>query len=216
MNEVILYDYWWSSASYRVRIALCLLGIPYRTEPIDLVAGMHKSPEFRERNPQGLVPALQIDGVLLTQSLAIIEYLDETQKEAGFLPKDAVGRQHVRALSHVIAMDIHPVCNLGVVGNVMKMAEAHGDDPTEIRLAWMRKYIAEGLYAFERLLDPANSGGFCHGDRPSMADICLIPQVFNAKRWGVDIGGLNAVNRIAERCLAMDAFARAHPDLCPH
>ncbi len=213
MSDVILYDYWRSSASYRVRIALSLMDMAYQPVAVDLLAGAHKSPDFRKRNPQGLVPALEIDGLVLTQSLAIIEYLDETRSHAGFLPKDAVGRQRVRALSHAIAMDIHPVCNLGVVGNIMKQAEAHGEDPAKVRLAWMGKYIGEGLEAFERLLDHPGTGSFCHGDRPSMADICLIPQVYNARRWEVDLSHLPMINQIAERCLAMDAFARAHPDL---
>lgn len=207
-DEIILYDYWRSSASYRVRIALESLGLPYRRESIDLLAGQQRSPEHRARNPQGLVPALSIDGHTLTQSLAIIEYLAETRPEARFLPADPLGRQRVRTLSYAIAMEIHAVCNTGVIGHVMTITGG-GE---ETRVDWMRKLIGEGLLAVEKLLAVPATGTFCHGDTPTMADFCLVPQVYNAERWGADLTGLERVRRIAETCRALPAFRAAHPD----
>ena len=208
MSETILYDYWRSSASYRVRIALNMLRFDYRTVPVNLLEGAHKAPEHLERNPQGLVPALEIDGLMLTQSLAIIEYLAETRYASGFLPADPQGRQRVRALAYAIAMDIHPICNLGVAGHVMELTG--GGEAA--RAAWMRKFIGEGLAAMERMLDTLWTGTFCHGDVPTMADICLVPQVYNADRWGVDLSGLQRVRRIADACADLPAFRAAHPD----
>jgi maleylacetoacetate isomerase len=207
-NETVLYDYWRSSASYRVRIALNLIGESYRAVPIDLLAKAHRTPEHLKRNPQGLVPVLDIDGERLTQSLAIIEYLAETRAVGGFLPADALGRQRVRALSYAVAMDIHPVCNLGVVAHVMAAAQ----DGETARRAWMQKFIGEGLAAFERMLDHPSTGAFCHGDSPTMADICLVPQVYNARRWEVDLSHCPRIAAIDQRCAEIDAFARAHPD----
>lgn len=215
MSDVVLYDYWRSSASYRVRIALGLTHVPYRTVPVDLLAGLHKIPDFLKRNPQGLVPALEIDGLLMTQSLSIIEYLDETRPGQGLLPTDTLGRQRVRALSHAIAMDIHPVCNLGVVRHIMDMARERNEDAEAVRAAWMAKHIGTGLAGVEAMLSREAEGDFCYGDRPSMADICLIPQLYNANRWGVDTRGLRRINAIARRCVALDAFKAAHPDRCP-
>ena len=207
MSEPILFDYWRSSASYRVRIALNLLAIPYRSVPIDLLAGEHKQAEHLARNPQGLVPALSIDGQMLTQSLAIIEYLSETRPGAGLLPSDPVARQRVRTLSYAIAMDIHPVCNLGVVSHVMQQSQ----DPDAARSIWMRKFISEGLAAFERMLDSSETVEFCHGNKPTMADLCLVPQVYNARRWNIDLGAYPRIAAIDTRCLELDAFAAAAP-----
>ncbi|WP_430471093.1 maleylacetoacetate isomerase [Thalassospira lucentensis] len=218
MAEVVLYDYWRSSASYRLRIALGLLGIAYRTVPVDLLAGGHKSPAYLQHNPQGLVPALEIDGIMMTQSVAILEYLDETRPGLGLLPTDTLARQRVRALSHVIAMDIHPVCNLGVVRHVMDMATTHGEDADAVRSEWMAKYIGSGLAGFEAMLadhSQYSQGDFCHGDRPGMADICLIPQLYNAHRWGVDTSRFHRINAVSERCSVIKAFENAHPDHCP-
>jgi len=207
MSAPILYDYWRSSASYRVRIALNLLGIGYEAVPVNLLAKEHKSPEHLARNPQGAVPVLDIDGLRLTQSLAIIEYLDETRPGSGLLPADPAGRARVRALADAIAMDIHPVCNLGPVGHVMMLT--NGGDA--VRSDWMKKFIGEGLAAFEKLLDHPATGRFCHGDRPTMADLCLVPQVYNARRWEVDIAPLARVNAIAEECAKLPAFEAAYP-----
>lgn len=211
MSETVLYDYWRSSASYRVRIALNSLGESYRSVPVDLLAKAHKAPEHLVRNPQGLVPVLEIDGERFTQSLAIIEYLAETRATSGFLPEDAIGRQRVRSLSYAIAMDIHPVCNLSVVSHVM----ANAEDSEAARRNWMRKFIGEGLSAFERLLDHSATGRFCHGDMPTMADFCLVPQVYNARRWDVDLSVCPRLVAIDQNCAEIEAFARAHPDRTP-
>ncbi len=208
MTDTVLFDYWRSSASYRVRIALNMLGLAHDSVSVDLLSGEHKQPEHLARNPQGLVPALQIDGHMLTQSIAIIEYLAETRQNACLMPADPLGRHRVRALSYAIAMDIHPVCNLGVVFHVMQQA----GDPDATRSAWMRKFIGEGLAAFERLLDHPATGGFCHGGSPSMADICLVPQIYNARRWNVDLTACVRTVAIADRCGLIPAFTAAHPD----
>jgi maleylacetoacetate isomerase len=206
--KAILYDYWRSSASYRVRIALNLLGLEYETVPVNLLKDEHKGLDHLCRNPQGLVPALAMDGHMMTQSLAIIEYLDEIYPDAGFLPPDPIARQRVRALSYAIAMEIHPVCNMGTVSHVMQLTG--GTDET--RSGWMRKFISKGLGAFETMLDHPDTGKFCHGNKPGMADFCLVPQVYNARRWGAEIGHLARINAIVARCEAIDAFAAAHPD----
>lgn len=208
MTDTVLFDYWRSSASYRVRIALNLLAIPYGTVSVDLLSGEHKQADHLARNPQGLVPALQIDGHMLTQSLAIVEYLAETRPDTGLLPAAPLGRQRVRALSYAIAMDIHPTCNLGVVFHVMQQSS----DPDAARSAWMRKFIGEGLQAFERLLDNPATGDVCHGNTPSMADLCLVPQIYNARRWNVDLTTCPRTVAIADRCAALPAFVAAHPD----
>ncbi|GAA4131986.1 maleylacetoacetate isomerase [Aminobacter aganoensis] len=207
MSETVLFDYWRSSASYRVRIALNMLGEEFRSVSVDLLAKDQKSAGHLARNPQGLVPVLEVDGHAFTQSLAIIEYLNET-RAAGFLPSDPVGRQRVRQLSYAIAMEIHAVCNTGVVVELMRVAT----DGEAARDAWMQKFIGDGLAAFERLLEHPSTGQFCHGDTPAMADFCLVPQVYNARRWDVDISGLPRVLDIAGRCEQLDAFAKAHPD----
>ncbi|MCF3640240.1 maleylacetoacetate isomerase [Rhizobium sp. TRM95111] len=208
MAETILYDYWRSSASYRVRIALASLDMEYRRVPVDILGKAQFAPEHIARNPQGLVPVLAVDGQVLTQSLAIIEYLDETRYATGFLPSDPKGRHRVRALSHAIAMDIHPVCNTRVVDHVMALTGGGN----EVRADWMKKIIGDGLRAVEALLDDPATGAFCHGDTPGMADFCLVPQVYNAERWGVETADLNEVRRIVEICRALPAFQAAHPD----
>lgn len=200
-----LYDYWRSSASYRVRMALNLLGLAYQAHPVNLVAGEQSLPDNLARNPQGLVPTLEIDGLVLTQSLAILEYLAETR--GGLLPADAKGRARVRALSYAIAMEIAPVCNLSVRNHV---AAATGgaisaDD-------WQRHYIAKGLAAFEVMLDHPATGRFCHGDTPSMADLCLVPQVYNAERIGIDVTSFPRIARIVADLADITAIAAAHPD----
>lgn len=208
MSDLILYDYWRSSASYRVRIALNMLGLTYETVAVNLLKAEHKGADNLARNRQGIVPTLAIDGQMLTQSLAIIEYLNEIYPSAAFLPFDPTGRQRVRALSYAIAMDIHPLCNMGVTAHVLQLTGG-GD---ETRQEWMRKFISEGLAAVEAMLDHPDTGQFCHGDTPGLADFCLVPQVYNAQRWGAEISGLKRVNAIAKRCAEIPAFAAAHPD----
>lgn len=197
-----LFDYWRSSASYRVRIALGLAGLEWQNIPIDLVAGAQSSPEHLSRNPQGLVPVLEIDALSLTQSLAIIEYLDET-RALGFLPKDPIGRARVRALSHAIAMEIHPVCNL----KVAKFASERSGQSLSMQ-DWMHEFIPFGLAAFEEML---GEDKFCYGDNVTLADICLVPQIYNANRWDVDLSSLPKINRINAELGKISAFAQARP-----
>lgn len=207
MSKVILYDYWRSSASYRVRIALKLAGIAYRCVPVDLLKKEHKSPEYLKRNPQGLVPALEIDGLLLTQSLAIIEYLAEMQQLPSILPASPANRARVRAVAYAVAMDIHPICNSSVAAHVMDIT-GKGEDA---RKDWMTKFIGEGLAAVETMLQ-STQGPLCFSPSPSLADICLLPQVYNAKRWGVDLMHCHRINGICEKLEQIEAFAMAHPD----
>ncbi|MCY6383605.1 maleylacetoacetate isomerase [Hoeflea prorocentri] len=203
----VLYDYWRSSASYRVRIALNLAEIEYDTTSVDLLKGEHLENAHLSRNPQGFVPALDIDGQTLTQSLAIIEYLNET-RPVTFLPDAALERSRVRTLSYIIAMEIHPICNSSVAADIM--ARTGGDEA--VRVDWMKTYIRKGLAAFEKRLGDGQGGTFCHGDAPTMADICLVPQLYNAERWGADIADLSRIKEIAENCARLEAFAAAHPD----
>lgn len=200
---VVLYDYWRSSAAYRLRIALNLAEIPYEAVSVDLLTGAHRAPEHLARNPQGLVPALQIDGAMLTQSLAILTYLDQT-RAMGWLPADPLARARVEAAAHAIAVDIHPVCNL----SVMKHATG-GTEPA--RSAWMQHFIAPGLAAFEALIS-GYEGDFCCGDTPGLADICLMPQLYNADRWGADYSACAKIRRAKAACEAHPGFAAAHPD----
>lgn len=204
-GKVVLYDYWRSSASYRVRIALNLLGLSHDRRVVDLLKGEQTSEAHLKRNPQGLVPALEVDGHLLTQSLAILEYLDET-RQAGFLPKDALGRHRVRTLSHAIAMEIHPVCNLRVAKHAVSLGG------TATMEGWMQHFIKLGLSGFEGLLADAATGQFCHGDGVTMADICLVPQIYNARRWAVDLSVFPRLATICDRLDKLEAFAAAHPD----
>ncbi|HMS96957.1 MAG TPA: maleylacetoacetate isomerase, partial [Tabrizicola sp.] len=187
-----LYDYWRSSASYRVRIGLNLLELAYHAVPVDLTKGEQRAGANLARNPQGLVPALEIDGLLLTQSLAILEYLDET-RGAGWLPRHSAGRARVRALALAVAADTHPICNL----RVARHAEAKGGIPMG---DWMGHFIPLGLEGVEGLLARGETGRFCHGDRISLADICLVPQVYNARRWKVDLAPFPRIRAIAEAC----------------
>ncbi|TAX34218.1 maleylacetoacetate isomerase [Rhizobium leguminosarum] len=206
MNEVVLYDYWRSSASYRVRIALNLLGVDYQTVPINLLEGAHRTPEYLALNPQGLVPTLVIDGKTLTQSLAIVEYLGELRPECGLLPLDIADRQKVRALAYAVAMDIHPICNLHVVSHLMSMT-----NKPDAREEWMKHFIADGLGKLEAMIGEGD-GAFSFGDAPTMADLCLVPQVYNARRWGVELTAFKRIVAIDGRCAERPAFQAAHPD----
>lgn len=200
---ITLYDYWRSSASYRVRIALGLAGLDWQAVPVDLVEGRHRAPEHLARNPQGLVPVLEIDGLRLTQSLAIVEYLDET-RGLGLLPADPADRARVRAIAHAIAMEIHPICNLGTA----RYAVAHAQGGITMD-SWMQHFIAPGLAAVEALL---TGGDYCWGEGVTLADLCLMPQVYNARRWQVDLSALPHVTRVAGVLEQIPAFAAAHPD----
>lgn len=203
----VLFDYWRSSASYRVRIALAHLGVDWQSVPVNLLEGAQRDAANLARNPQGLVPTLEIDGLRLTQSLAIIEYLAET-RGGGLLPEDAAGRARVRALSYAVAMEIHPVCNLSV--GKYAVEASGGAITTE---GWMKHFIAKGLAALERMLEDPASGRFCHGDQLTMADLCLVPQVFNARRWGVDMSALPRITQIDAALADLPTVQAAHPDM---
>lgn len=200
---VRLWDYWRSSASWRVRIGLALAGIEAEVIPVDLLAGEQGGEAHLARNPQGLVPVLEIDGLRLTQSLAILDYLDET-RALGLLPPGAADRARVRALAQSIAVDLHPVCNLRVA------AQAAGPDEAA-RSAWMRRFIGPGLAAFDALLAGFEPTPFCVGDRPGLADLCLIPQLYNARRWGVPLDAHPRLLAIEVACARHPAFVAARP-----
>ncbi|MFC0198789.1 maleylacetoacetate isomerase [Paracoccus rhizosphaerae] len=202
-GKPVLYDYWRSSASYRVRIALNLKGIPFDRVSVDLVAGAHRQAEHLAVNPQGLVPALQIDGMVLTQSLAIMEYLEETRAGHALLPSGPSARAHVRALSLAVACDIHPVSNLAVLARVDALAGA------EARANWNRDNIANGLKAIEAMMVQADpEGRFCYGDAPTMADCTLIPQLYNATRWGVIFDHLPRITAVWCACTDVNGGAK--------
>ena len=203
MTDVILHDYWRSSSAYRVRIGLNLIGLAYRSVPVDLTKGEQRAPEQLKSNPQGLVPVLEIDGLCLTQSLAILEYLDET-RVAGFLPKAPAARARARALALAVAMEIQPVCNLRVAQHAVSLGGSATMD------GWMRHFITLGFQGLEPML--TGDTVFCHGDHPGLADLCLVPQVYNARRWGLDLTSFPRIRTIAERMEALPEVAAAHPD----
>lgn len=207
-----LHTYFRSSASFRVRIALGLKGLDWRAHVVWLPAGEQAGAGFLAVNPQGLVPALVDDGLVLSQSLAIIEYLDETRPPAVLLPADPAGRARVRALSQLVACDIHPLNNLRVLNH---LRGALGLDQVAAD-AWYRHWCAEGLAALERdLAAHGRAGRFCHGDAPTMADCCLVPQVFNARRFAVDLAPYPTVTGVFDACMALDAFDAAQPSRQP-
>ena len=201
-----LYDYFRSSACYRVRIALNLKGIAYQAVDTSLVDGAHKTPEYRAKNPQGFVPMLEIDGHRLTQSVAIIDYLDAYVEAHLFVPREPAARARALAMALVIAADIHPVNNLRILkylGATLGVDERARDD-------WYRHWIGEGFDALEAMADPAVP--FLGGAAPGIADICLVPQMFNARRFATPLEAYPNLVRIDANCTAIDAFARAHPD----
>lgn len=207
-----LYGYFRSSAAFRVRIALNLKGLAYETVPIHLRRNDQAGPDYRRVNPQGLVPALELDGRTLIQSLAIIEYLDETHPLPPLLPAAAADRARVRALAEIVACDIHPIDNLRVL---RYLTRSFGRDESDIGL-WYNHWIAAGFEALEALLagDP-RTGVFCHGDRPGLADVALAPQVVNAERYRLDMSPYPTIARIFAACMRLPAFADAHPDNQP-
>jgi maleylacetoacetate isomerase len=207
MTLPVLFDYYRSSASYRVRIALGLKGIAYRSVAIDLVSGAQASPDHRARNPQGLVPVLEIDGRRLTQSLAIVAYLDATRPDPLLLPPDPADAAHVRALALTIACDIHPLNNL----RVLKYLTGPLGQPQQARDSWYAHWVGEGLAALEAMAQP-RAGRFLFGDAPTLADICLVPQMYNARRFAVPLDDFPTLVRVDAAAAQLDAFAAAHPD----
>ncbi len=213
-DGIVLYTYWRSSAAYRVRIGLELKGLAWEARPVHLVrdGGEQHRDAYRALNPQQQVPTLLHEGHVLTQSLALLEYLDERFPQVPLLPADAAGRARVRALAQLVACDIHPINNL----RVMQYLERDLQVPADARTQWTLHWIAEGFAAMEALLvNSRDTGAFCHGDRPGLADICLLPQLYNAHRFDLDLAPYPTLRRIEAACQAVDAFDRARPENQP-
>jgi maleylacetoacetate isomerase/maleylpyruvate isomerase len=207
-----LYNYFRSSASYRVRIALALKGLPYDYVPVHLPKGEQQSEGYAAVTPTPLVPTLVTDaGEALGQSMAIIEYLDEVHPEPPLLPRDALGRARVRALAQSIACEIHPLNNLRVLKYLVKELGASED----AKNAWYRHWVRLGLEAFERELTRLPAATYCYGDTPTLADCLLVPQIFNAQRFDVDLAGLPRTMGAFDACMRLPAFAQSQPSTCP-
>jgi maleylacetoacetate isomerase len=207
-----LYSFWRSSAAFRVRIALNLKRLPFETLSTSLGKGVHRAPEYTALNPQGLIPTLVVGGTVLAQSLAIIEYLDETHPEPAFLPSGAAARAAVRSMAQAIACDIHPLNNLRVL-NYLKGALGHDESVVK---TWYRHWIAEGFTGLEELARRHSADRrFLFGAAVSMADICLVPQVYNARRFECDLAPFPTLTAIAAALEALPAFADARPEVQP-
>lgn len=207
-----LYNYFRSSASFRVRIALELKGLSYEYLSVHLARGDHKLPEYAAVSPSGLVPLLVLDdGRKLSQSMAIIEYLDEMHPTPALLPRNPMTRAQVRALSQLIACEIHPLNNLRVLKYLTRELKVDEDGKN----AWYRHWVRDGLEAFERELAQLPTSRFCVGDTPTLVDCCLVPQIFNGKRFQVDFSGLSRTMAAFEACMALPAFQKAQPSACP-
>ena len=204
---MILHDYWRSSASYRVRIALALKGLDYERRPVDLAAGDHRDEAYRALNPQGFVPMLEADGLRLTQSIAIVAWLEQTHPEPRLLPADPAEAAHVRALALTVACDIHPLNNL----RVLKYLVGPLGQEEAAKEAWIARWIGDGFAALEALAAP-RAGAFLFGDAPTLADVCLVPQMYNARRFGVALDDYPTLVRADAGAQAHPAFAAAHPD----
>lgn len=207
-----LYNYFRSSASFRVRIALALKGLSYDYVPVHLAKGEHKQAAYADLAADGLVPLLELDdGTRLSQSMAIIEYLDEMYPAPALVPREAVARARVRALAQSIACEIHPINNLRVLkylSGTLKVDE-------EAKNTWYRHWVRTGLEAFERQLAQLPAGRYCFGDSPTLADCCLVPQIFNGKRFNTPLDGLPRTMAAFEACMALPAFQQAQPSACP-
>jgi len=213
-TSLTLYTYWRSSAAYRVRIGLNLKGLAYAMVPVHLVrdGGQQHAPEYAALNPQQRVPTLRHGERVLTQSLAILEYLEETHPQPPLLPADAAGRARVRALAQLVACDIHPLNNL----RVLQFFDREWNVPQAERDDWVLHWIREGFAAMEAMLAASpDTGRFCHGDAPGLADCCLLPQMYNARRFSLDLAPFPILRRIEEACLALPAFDAARPENQP-
>jgi maleylacetoacetate isomerase len=208
---VKLYTYFRSSAAFRVRIGLNLKSLAYECAFVHLPKGEHRLPAYGALNPQGLLPALEDEGRLLTQSLAILEYLEEAHPEPPLLPKEPHARARVRSLSLLIACEIHPLNNLRTLTHLKKSL---GQSEEQVN-AWYRHWIADGLAKLEADLKAPATGRYCHGELPGMADCCLVPQVFNAQRYKCDLAPYPIVMRVFDACMRLEAFDRAQPSKQP-
>jgi len=207
MADIILHDYFRSTAAWRVRIVLALKGVDYIHAKVNLLEGAHRTPAYRALNPQGVVPTLEIDGLVLTQSLAIIDYLDARFPEPPMVPKDPAARARVLAKALVIAADIHPINNLRVLRYIQ--GELGADEAA--RDGWIAQWIGEGFTALETMAK-ADGARFLSGDTPGIADACLIPQLFNARRFHVPVEAYPTLLAIETEAMAVPAFAGTHPD----
>ena len=205
MSETVLHDFWRSSASYRVRIVLNLKGVAYRSVPVDLSQGEHKRDDYHSLNPQGLVPTLTIDGHILTQSLAIIDYLDATRKHPPMVSSDPLQRSRTLAQALTIAADIHPVQNLRILN---ALRGDFGASEEQVRL-WVQRWVESGFAALE---EAAPKAGLFGGETPDLADVCLVPQMYNARRFEVDLTPYPQLVRIDAAARALDPVARAAPE----
>jgi maleylacetoacetate isomerase len=206
-----LYNYFRSSASFRVRIAMNLKGLSYEYLSVHLARGDHKLPAYADVSADRLVPMLEVDGERLSQSLAIIEYLDETHPQPPLLPSDALGRARVRALAQSIACEIHPLNNLRVLKYLTRELQVSED----AKNTWYRHWVREGLEAFERQLAQGPASTYCYGHTPTLADCCLVPQIFNGQRFKVNFDGLPLTMAAFDACMKLEAFQRAQPSACP-
>jgi maleylacetoacetate isomerase len=207
-----LYNYFRSSASYRVRIALALKGLDYDYMPVHLLKNEQLGPAFAQISPAGLVPVLQDGDKLLTQSIAIIEYLDETHPQPSLLPGDAFNRARIRALAQDVACEIHPINNLRVLRYLVRDLKVSEDDKNR----WYRHWVETGLEVVERQLASAEGAGrFCFGDAPTLADCVLVPQIHNAQRMECRLDHVPTVMRVFAECMQHDAFAKTQPSACP-
>jgi maleylpyruvate isomerase len=205
-----LYDYWRSGAAYRTRIALNLKGLVYESEAVNLRAMVQRSPDYLQINPQGLTPALVVDGRVLTQSLAILEWLEETCPAPALLPRDPFNRSVVRAMAEVVACDVHPLNNVRVL---RALKQDFGAEEPQLNL-WARRWITAGFDALEALIE-THGGRFAFGDSPTFADCALAPQIYSAERFAVDMTSYPRISQVGRNCAALEAFANAHPDLRP-
>ena len=218
-----LHNYFRSSSSFRVRIALALKGLPYEYVAVHIARGAHKKPPYVDLSADTLVPLLEVNGHQLSQSMAIIEYLDDTHPTPALLPADPLGRAQVRALAQSIACEIHPINNLRVLKKVVADI-TDPDEATRARFAWFQHWAREGLLAFERQLDFSErqravdglgASTFCYGNTPTLADCCLVPQIFNGRRFEVSMAGLTRTQAVFDECMKLPAFQAAQPSACP-
>jgi maleylacetoacetate isomerase/maleylpyruvate isomerase len=205
-----LYTYFRSSTAFRVRIALNLKGLKYEPVFVHLAKGEHRAASYAGINAQALLPTLELDdGTRLNQSLAIIEYLDEKHPQPPLVPKDVLARARVRSLSLLVASEIHPLNNLRVLQHLKRLGQTQEQIDT-----WYRYWIADGLAKVEAELQ-GEAGKFCHGEAPTMADCCLVPQIFNAKRFNSDLAPYPTIMRVFENCMKLESFDRAQPSKQP-